>query len=290
MKKNPFSKTLSITVISSDQARKKPFCLVIRKYLFVMLCFVIICAASIGIYAGISSYLSLDKLSRTVNDLTRLVGLKLSDASLAQTFDESAIIMSDEFDLDNLAIITGDEVQYSGDDSALMSDPWLEVESAASSYTIEMESGSINGRVELLSWFDISTDILPRDTQIVVIDVDTGLSFNAKRCSGTYHSDTDPLTAEDSEIIKQIYGGKWSWDRRAIWVKIGDRYFAASMNGMPHANSHIFGNGFKGHFCIHFMNSRVHETSRRCPIHQSMIVKAFSNADRLEEYLKNNQY
>ncbi len=257
--------------------------------MFVFICFVLICAISTGLYAGISAYLSLDKLSRTVDGLTQMVDLKLSDASSAGILTDSANVLPDEFDLNNLAVITGDEVQYS-DDSALMSDPWLEIESSANSFTIEMESGSKNGRVELLSWFDISKDILPRGTEIVIIDVDTGLSFNAKRCSGTYHSDTDPLTTEDTEIFKQIYGGKWSWDRRAIWVKVNDRYFAASINGMPHANSHIHGNGLKGHFCIHFMHSRVHETSRQCPVHQSMIVKAFSSADRLEEYLKNNQY
>ncbi|MFA5675782.1 MAG: hypothetical protein WDA65_04585 [Christensenellales bacterium] len=289
MKTNPFSKTFSITVISSDQPRKKPYSLVIRKYLFFMLCFVFTCASTVGVYAGISAYLSLGKLSKTVDGLTNILIAKLSCASAA-AYQESAVIMSDEFDFESLAIVTGDEVQYSDSDSALMSDPWLEIESTANSFTIEMESGSKNGRVELLSWADISRDILARGTQIVVIDVDTGLSFNAKRHSGTFHSDTDPLTAKDTEIFKQIYGGRWSWDRHAVWVKIGDRYFAASMNGMPHANSHISGNGFKGHFCIHFMNSRVHETSKKCPVHQAMVVKAFSSADRLEEFLKNNQY
>lgn len=289
MKTNPLSKNFSITIISSDQPRKKPFCLVIRKYLFYLLLFIFTCAVSIGMYAGITAYLSMDKLSKSVDGLAHMLNIKLSDAS-SEINQRDAMVMSDEFDFKNLSIITGDEVDYSDSDSALMSDPWLEIESTANDFTIEMESGSKNGRVELLSWADISKDIMPRDTQIVVIDVDTGLSFNAKRFSGTYHSDTDPLTTEDTEIIRQMYGGRWSWDRRAIWVKIGDRYFAASMNGMPHANSHVFGNGFKGHFCIHFMGSRIHETSRGCPVHQSMVLKAFSSADLLEEYLKNNQY
>ncbi len=285
MKTNPFSKTLSITIVNSDQARKRPICLVVKKYLLVSLCLLVLCAIGIGIYAGVSAYFFADKLSKTVDGLYRLISLQ---PSFSESEQDNAV--EDEFDLENLSIITGGEIQYSDPDSALMSDPWLEIESTANSYSIEMESGSKNGRVELLSWSDMCKDVLPRGTEIVVVDVDTGLSFKAKRLSGTFHSDTDPLTKEDTKVFKQIYGGRWSWTRRAIWVKIDDRYFAASMNGMPHANSHIPHNGFPGHFCIHFMNSRVHQTKRACPVHQSMIVKAYSNADLLEEYIKNNQY
>lgn len=71
-----------------------------------------------------------------------------------------------------------------------------------------------------------------------------------------------------------IYGGNWSWERKAVVVKIGDRRVAASMNGMPHGNSDITGNNFPGHFCLHFLGSALHKTGSPDPNHQAMVLKA----------------
>lgn len=287
-KRNPFNKKVSITVSVLDQPMKKPFSIVIRKSLLVLFSFLFVSAVSLGIYVGVSAYLSVDRLSNAVDDLTHLVAQGQSYTRQYESLDMNPV--ADEFDWDNLAIITGDEIDLDSSDAARMSDPWLEVSSESVAYNIELESGSVNGRVELIGWYDGMTEILERGTEVVVIDVDTGLSFHARRFSGTYHSDTEPLSSDDTAILKKIYGGRWSWDRRAVWVKIGEQYFAASINGMPHAASQSRDNNFNGHFCIHFLHSRVHETSRECPVHQSKVIKAFSCADMLEEYLENNQY
>ena len=45
------------------------------------------------------------------------------------------------------------------------------------------------------------------------------------------------------------------------------------MNGMPHGSGPL-DNGFSGHHCIHFVNSRTHGTNRVCPLHQAAIKKA----------------
>jgi len=156
--------------------------------------------------------------------------------------------------------------------------------------TVRYRDGSINGRVRLVDWFKSGEKIMPRHTQAVVIDVETGLSFNIRRFGGTFHADSEPLTREDTAIMKEIAGGKWTWDRRAIWVKIGSRYYAASMHSMPHMTSPIKTNGFSGHFCIHFLHSMVHATDRECPKHQEMVMKAFTSAQMLDDYLLNNKY
>lgn len=285
---NPFNKRVSITISTLDQPRKRPFSIVMKKSLFVFFCIVFIGAVSAGVFAGISAYLSVGKLSVAVDDLSRLVAQ--GHLFGYQDVFEQNISDTDDFDWENLAIITDEQIILDSSDAARMSDPWLEVTSETEAYSIELESGSINGRVELISWYNGMQGIIERDTQIVVIDVDTGLSFQARRIGGTHHSDTEPVSSDDTAVLKKIYGGRWSWNRRAIWVKVGNRYFAASMNGMPHSNGRTRDNKFSGHFCIHFLDSRVHETSRRCPVHQSKIIKAFSCADMLEEYLDNNQY
>lgn len=128
-------------------------------------------------------------------------------------------------------------------------------------------------RGEFLSWDEVDI-IFQRYTNATVVDVDTGLSFRVQRRGGTYHADVQPLTANDSAIMKAIYNGQWSWRRKAVVVEVAGRKIAASMNGMPHGNGAIRGNNFKGHFCIHFRDSKVHQSGMENLAHQMMVWKS----------------
>ncbi len=107
-----------------------------------------------------------------------------------------------------------------------------------------------------------------------VTDVRTGLSFRVRRRGGHLHADVEPLTSEDAATMKKAYGGEWSWERRPIVVQIGARQIAASMNGMPHGGESVKGNGFPGHFCIHFAGSRLHANGKVDPEHQACVQEA----------------
>jgi hypothetical protein len=107
-----------------------------------------------------------------------------------------------------------------------------------------------------------------------VIDLETGERFRVQRRAGSRHADVQPLTKEDTKIMKGIYQGKWSWKRRAILVKVGNNCYAASMHGMPHGAGAIKGNDFPGHFCIHFPGSTTHRRKEPDPSHSLMILKA----------------
>jgi len=126
---------------------------------------------------------------------------------------------------------------------------------------------------EPLPWEE-AKDLFPRYTTAYLVDVETGLRFEVARRGGTYHADIQPLTALDSEIFSQIYQGKWSWKRKAVIVEVGLRKLAGSINGMPHGSGKIQGNNFKGHFCVHFLNSRVHKSGKVDTAHQMMVWKA----------------
>ncbi len=130
-----------------------------------------------------------------------------------------------------------------------------------------------------------------------VYDIDTGLSFKVKRTYGYNHADSEPLTAADTAIMKKIYGGEWSWERRAVIVTVGNVKIAASIAGMPHAGldeyaanktvtsrsggygrgenlDAVKGNNMNGHFDIHFYGSRTHGTNKIDSAHQKMVNKA----------------
>lgn len=109
---------------------------------------------------------------------------------------------------------------------------------------------------------------------VSVLDIQTGITFTAKRCGGYYHADAEPLTREDTEKLRKIYGGSWSWERRAIIVRYGNLNIAASMNGMPHGYKTVIGNGFPGQFCIHFLGSRIHKSGRVDDSHMERIEEA----------------
>lgn len=124
---------------------------------------------------------------------------------------------------------------------------------------------------EQLKWFG-HEDTIPKGAVVTIKDCLTGKTFQAKRWSGANHMDTEPLTKDDAATVKEIFGG-WSWRRRAILVKYDGHVYAASMNGMPHGTSTI-DNGFDGHFCVHFLGSKTHETDRVDEDHQNAVETA----------------
>ncbi|WP_134699076.1 hypothetical protein [Ammoniphilus sp. YIM 78166] len=126
---------------------------------------------------------------------------------------------------------------------------------------------------QMVTWREAER-MLPRKGYAEVVDVETGLRFHVQRRAGSQHADVQPLTAEDTKIMKKIYNGKWSWKRRAILVRTDGKILAGSMHGMPHGGGAITWNEFPGHFCIHFKDSTTHRRDTPDPGHDLMISKA----------------
>lgn len=153
-----------------------------------------------------------------------------------------------------------------------------------------------DNEIEMLAWSEVD-GIWPRGTYATVVDFDTGKSFKIMRSGGYNHADCETATAEDTKILKSLYGGAFSWNRRAIIIKVGSRSIAASMAGMPHAGRDdkpnramvsnrsggygygqnldaIKGNDMDGVFDIHFYGSKTHGTNREDPQHQAQVRRA----------------
>lgn len=129
-------------------------------------------------------------------------------------------------------------------------------------------------KTEHLDWTKDGTSVIPKGAVFTVKDIGTGISFSLKRWSGANHIDAEPLNASDTEKLKKAYGGSWSWARRSVLVKYNGHVYAASMNGMPHGEQTVKGNNFDGHLCIHFINSKTHETNRKDSAHQNAVKRA----------------
>ena len=142
------------------------------------------------------------------------------------------------------------------------------IESAVASAS----SGKIT--TERLDWFNGGKYVIPNGAVFQIKDVSTGLIFSARRQSGGNHMDAEPLTAEDTAILKKINGGTFSWRRRAVLVKYNGHVYAVSIYSEPHGTNTILDNNFDGQFCLHFYGSKTHGTDRVDADHQKCVEQA----------------
>lgn len=155
----------------------------------------------------------------------------------------------------------------------------LEADGLAGKKTLALLRGAPAGaavlQVEKLDWWTEGASAFPVGAHAAVVDVRSGIRFTVKRWGGVNHADVEPLTASDTAAMKKAYNDVWSWDRRPVWVLVGNRVIAASMNGMPHMGYSIQENQFDGHFCIHMKNSRTHGSNRVDEAHQAAVDEAY---------------
>ncbi|NLM94578.1 MAG: LysM peptidoglycan-binding domain-containing protein [Firmicutes bacterium] len=133
--------------------------------------------------------------------------------------------------------------------------------------------GHKEARVELIPWSEIDK-LFPNFSVAVLTDVETGSKFRVRRYYGHYHADVEPLTKEDVAVLREIYGGSWSWERRSVIVEIDGRRIAGSINGNPHGGASIRDNGFPGHICLHFLGSKLHNSHKVDERHHNRVLQA----------------
>lgn len=153
------------------------------------------------------------------------------------------------------------------------------------------------GYGELLDWFTEAQYVVPINADFQIVDLLTRKSFNARRTVGSGHADCEPLTANDTAIMKEIWGGNFSWNKRSVLVRYNGRTIAASAAGMLHAGNegaeggawtswrsddygaginydYVKGNNAHGHFDLHFYNSIGHSSGVENPTHQANVLKS----------------
>ena len=127
---------------------------------------------------------------------------------------------------------------------------------------------------ELLDWWTEAQYVIPIDKVFTVVDFATGKRWKMKRTIGANHADCEPLTSNDAAIMKQVWGGSFSWNTRAVIIEVDNRKIAASASSMPHDIQYITNNNFTGHSDIHFYNSTRHKDGLLDKSHQSNILRA----------------
>ena len=142
---------------------------------------------------------------------------------------------------------------------------------------------------EKIDWYTGGIqDLIPRGSNFKVYDVKTGIVWWAHRWAGGSHADIETLTAADTARLCQIYGvtsasqitAKTHWQRRPCLITVGTRTFACSLYGVPHnaAGDTIKDNNMTGQICLHFTNSRTHDSNKVDTYHTEAIQYAWEHA------------
>lgn len=143
---------------------------------------------------------------------------------------------------------------------------------------------------EKIDWYTGGiNELWARGSNYKVYDVKTGIVWWAHRWAGGLHVDAEPLTAADTARLCKSYGVTTSqqikdqnlYQRRPLLVTIGTRTFACSLYGVPHNypdGDTISTNDFKGQVCIHFTNSKTHESQKVDSGHEEAIQYAWEHA------------
>ncbi len=143
---------------------------------------------------------------------------------------------------------------------------------------------------EKIDWYTGGiNELWARGSNYKVYDVKTGIVWWAHRWAGGLHVDAEPLTAADTARLCKCYGvstaqeikDKNLYQRRPLLVTIGTRTFCCSLYGVPHnypEGDTISTNDFKGQVCIHFTNSKTHNSKKVDSLHEEAIQYAYDHA------------
>lgn len=107
--------------------------------------------------------------------------------------------------------------------------------------------------LELMQWYADIKAYLQRNPYFTVYEPVSGKQWNMKLYSAGHHADSEPVTAQDSATMYEVWGGEWSWDEKPVYVRLANgTWVIASMPNMPHLSGGIKDNNFDGHTCVHF--------------------------------------
>ena len=154
-------------------------------------------------------------------------------------------------DADGIAGVQTQTKLYSG--SCVTGDTALPEDATGDGGTTGNGGGPAVSQVKLLHWYDDIKPTIKSGQVVLVYEPSTNSSFYLRFYSLGQHADSEPLTANDTAIMKAAWGGKFTWTEKPVYVRLPNgTWCIASMHCMPHLSGSIKDNDFDGHLCVHF--------------------------------------
>ncbi|GAB4264308.1 hypothetical protein [Thermincola ferriacetica] len=102
---------------------------------------------------------------------------------------------------------------------------------------IELKRKSPYG--EPVPWPTVKQSFLINKT-VMIRDLDSGIKIWVTRRGGYNLARIAPVNQVNKSLLKKIFGGKWSWKRRAVVVYLENKKIAACLAGMPQGKEQLF--------------------------------------------------
>lgn len=106
-------------------------------------------------------------------------------------------------------------------------------------------------------WSEVKTK-LSVGGKYTLIDFNTGVTFDVVFVGGEQHAEVECASAPDTTIMKEVFGGDFSYFKRPMLVSLGGVLTACSLQGQPHGEDTVPGNDMDGHLCLYFEESKSH--------------------------------
>lgn len=153
-----------------------------------------------------------------------------------------------------------------------------------SSTTVDTSGWPSASQVQNVNWYTYIRPNYKAGTVMQIYDFENKLTWQCVMMSNGKHSDSQPRTAQDTEIMYKAFGNKNTWTPKAVWIKMPDgKVFMASMHNMPHLSGSIKDNNFDGHLCIHFPRNmdEAEETGPYAVSHQKEIIRGWEKTQAM---------
>jgi len=191
-----------------------------------------------------------DKTLQAVKDFQK--ASKLNDDGLAGKKTLAALETADK----------NGKVKESSSSNASEESSDASSKSPSSSTTLAAPDG---GTLKLLHWYNNVKPQLSSGNHLLVYDPTTGMTWTLKVTSLGRHCDAEPLTAEDTDRMKQAFGGQETWTQKGVYVRLPSGIWTvAATHDNPHKSGTIENNNFNGHLCVHFLRD-MSETKANDP-------------------------
>lgn len=110
---------------------------------------------------------------------------------------------------------------------------------------------------KLTAWEEIATQLVVGNTY-VLIDFNTGTTFNMIYTGGLHHAEMECATANDATTYKETFGGEYNYSKRSMLITVSGTLIACSLQGQPHGEDTVARNDMNGHACLYFDGSKSH--------------------------------
>lgn len=123
--------------------------------------------------------------------------------------------------------------------------------------SLKSGDGSATESATRMTWDSVKAALIEGGSYTLTDDK-TGETFSIVYAGGEMHAEVECATSADTETMRALFGGSFNYYKRPMLLSLNDTEVACSLQGQPHGEDFVSGNGMEGTLCLYFDGSRSH--------------------------------